>query len=157
MRVDALFDASLRREPLAERAHVGVPEGLALERAEERMPAGESDPLPTLEPAVDGVGRVRGQRGGARLVALAVEHAERAAGRVEVLRVERQGFRDAEPGAEEHRQQGAVADTGRRAPRAGGAERLYVAKNQGLRGEPAAGLSSHSYETVPGPVQCRFV
>jgi hypothetical protein len=46
------------------------------------MAAGEPEPLPAVEPAGDGRGGVAGQRGRARLVALAVEHADRAAGGV---------------------------------------------------------------------------
>src|SRR5262249_16007116 len=69
------LDPRLRREPLAERAHVAVPERLALERAEEHVPTGQAEPLPTFEPAGDGVGCVRREWGGGRLVGLAVEHA----------------------------------------------------------------------------------
>jgi hypothetical protein len=36
MRVDALLDAGLHREPLAERAHIGISQRLALQRTEER-------------------------------------------------------------------------------------------------------------------------
>jgi len=121
-----LLDPRLRREPLAERTHVTVPQRLALERAEERVPAGQPEPLSAVEPAVDGLGGVAGQRGCAGSVALSVEDAERAAGEVEVFREERERLRDAEPRAEEHGQQSAVADAGWRAPRAGSAKRLDV-------------------------------
>src|SRR5262249_39210889 len=97
-------------------AHVAVPQRFALEGAEERMPARELEPLPAVEPAVHGLGRVAGEWRGPRLVALAVEHADRAARGIEVLGEERQRFGDSEPGAEEHSQEGAVADAGRRAP-----------------------------------------
>jgi hypothetical protein len=90
MWMDALLDAGLGREPLAERTHVAVPQRLARERAEERVPAGEPEPLSTVEPAVDGLGRIARQRGRARLVTLPVEEAERAAGGVQVSREERE-------------------------------------------------------------------
>ena len=77
---------ALAASRLQSAAHVAVPQRLAPERAEQRVPAGEPESLPAFEPAVDGVGRVGGKRSGARLVALAVEHAEGAAGGVEVLR-----------------------------------------------------------------------
>src|SRR5262249_32924166 len=144
------------REPLAERAHVAGPERLALERAEEGVASREAEPLPAVEPAVHGLDRVGGERGCARLVPLAVEHAERTAGGVQVLRVERERLRDAEAAPEQHGQQGAVADAGRRAPRAGGAQRLNVGEGQGLGGESAARPSLHTYQTVRRRIQCRF-
>jgi len=90
------------------------------------MPAGEPESLPAVEPAVHGLGRVAGEWSGARLVALPVQYAERAAGGVEVFREERQRLGDTQPGAEEHSEQSPVADAGRRATRADGAERLDV-------------------------------
>src|SRR5262249_15839629 len=110
----------------------------------------------TFEPAVHRFGRVGGERGRACLVPLAVEHAEGAAGAVEILREERQRLRDPQPRAEEHGQQGAVADAGGRAPRAGGAERFHVGESEGLGRESAGGLSLHTFQTVLERFQCRF-
>jgi hypothetical protein len=76
IRVDALLDPGLRREPLAERAHVAVPERLALQRAEERMPTGEPESLPAVEPAVDGLGCVAGRRAAAIALRVPSQSAE---------------------------------------------------------------------------------
>ena len=146
--VEALRAACSRRAPtgIRNRALLAVPfrSGLRISEAlalfpKDLDPVGRSvrvlhgkgnkartAPLPTFEPAVYGLGRVLGERGGACLVPLAVEDADRAARGIEVLGEERQRLGDPEPRAEEHRQEGAVADTGRRATRAGGAERLHV-------------------------------
>src|SRR5262245_8251634 len=102
VRVDALLDAGLRREPLAERAHVAVPQRLALERAEQRVASREAEPLPTFEPAVHGVGCVRRKRGGARLVALAVQYADGVTRGIEVFWEEGERLGDAQPRAKEH-------------------------------------------------------
>jgi hypothetical protein len=67
MRMNALLDASLGREPLAQGAHVAVPEWLAAERVEQRVLTRQPESLPTFEPAIHGVRRVGGQRGGVRL------------------------------------------------------------------------------------------
>jgi hypothetical protein len=117
------------------------------------VPTSEPEPLPAVEPPVNSLGRVARERGGARLVSLSVEHAERSAGGVEIFRVQRERFGDAQPAAEEDCQQGAVADAGRRAPRAGGAERLHVGERQGLGRESAGGFSLHTHQTVLGTIQ----
>src|SRR5262245_12124005 len=157
MRVDPLLDTGLRRESLAERAHVAVPQRLAVERAEEGVPSGEPKALSTFEPAIDGVGRVAGQRGRACLVTFAVKHTERAACWVEVFGEQCECLRDAQPRTVEDGQQGAVADAGRRAARAGGAEGLHVGEREGLGGESAGRLSLHTHQTVLERIQCRFV
>src|SRR5262249_53672193 len=135
VRVDAFLDTGLRREPLAERSHVAVPERLAAERAKQRVAAGEPEPRPTFEPAVGGARRGGGERGCPRVVALAVEHAEGATGRVEVLReqCERLGYAEAAP--EQHGQEGTVANASRCAPGAGCAECFDVGECEGLSGE----------------------
>src|SRR5262245_53988925 len=101
MRMDTLLDPGLGREPLAERPDVGVPQGLALERAEERVPTSQPQALPAVEPAVDSLGRVARQRRGSRLVALPMQHADGTTGGVEVFGIDRERLGDAQPGAEE--------------------------------------------------------
>jgi len=68
VRVAALLDSGPGSEPLAQRPHVAVPQRPALERAEERMPSGEPESLPAVEPAIHGLGRIARERGGARLL-----------------------------------------------------------------------------------------
>src|SRR5262249_14347590 len=108
------------------------------------MPTRKPEPLPAVEPAVDCLGGVAGQRRSARLVTLPVEHAERAAGEVEILRVEPERLGDAKPAPEQDRQEGAISDAGRRAPRTGGAKRFDLSESEGLGGESAGWLSLHT-------------
>src|SRR5262249_7181943 len=128
----------------------------ALERAEEWVPPSEPETLPTFEPAVHSLRGVGGQWGRASLVALPAEHSERAAAGVNVLRGERQRLGDAEPGAEERGQERAVADAGRRAPRAGRAESFHLGEGERLGRKPTGGFSLHTSQTLPESVQCRF-
>jgi hypothetical protein len=74
---------------------------------------------------------------------------ERAAGGVEVFREQRKCLRDAEAAPEQHGEQRSVANAGRRAARAGGAQRLHVGQREGLGGEPTSGLSLHTTSDEP--------
>jgi len=74
---------------------------------------------------------------GARAVALAVQDADRAAGEVDVRRLERERLPEAEAAPPEAGDERPVADARRSALRAGGEQALDLGPRQGLRREPA--------------------
>jgi len=70
--------------------------------------------------------------------------------RIEVLPIERERLGDAEAAPEQHGQEGAVANPGRRAARARGAEGFDIGQCERLGGESAGDLSLHTPSDGPG-------
>jgi len=114
VRVDALLEAGLRRLALEHVPDIPTEDRAPGQRAEQRAVA-EAVLAPPVHPAGDGIDRARVKPDRPRLVALAVQDAQRAVGQVHVGRAKRQGLADPEPGPVHHGNERAVADAGRRA------------------------------------------
>jgi hypothetical protein len=101
--------------------------------------------LPLLEPWADGVVEVAGA-----VAAFAVEDADGPGGEVDVARLEREHFADAEAGPVHELEDAAVAEPGRRARVRGGEQlRRFVARDR-LREPPLAPLRADGSRTRAG-------
>src|SRR5262249_30377652 len=111
-------------------------------------PVGPVGPIGPVTPAVPAAALgpwTRAAPGGpVSALHLAAEHPEHCAPGADVPRKEREQLRNAAAGAGENGAHRAVADAGRRTPRAGGAQRLHVGEREGLSGEPTRGRSLHT-------------
>jgi hypothetical protein len=118
--------ASSRRSPTAARPG-------ACRRAGAGRSAGAA---PGIEPAVDGLGCVAGQRRGARFVALSVENAKRAADRSRSFEKSASASEIRRPLLNSTARRARLRMPVRRAPRTGGAQRLHGGDHEGLSREP---------------------
>lgn len=116
VRVDTLLDPSFDRQALAELAHVRIAELLTAawgaDHAEVPVPTGEAKLLTFPRPYVEHRGGRRVNRDDATLIAFPVQHRDPAVLEVDVLRVEREGFADAQTSAPHHSDQRSIAPAG---------------------------------------------
>jgi hypothetical protein len=133
MRVHALLDPSLCCESLDRVTDVGGINGMAVERAEKRGAALDSEGLPLFQPTFDeGEGTsVKAHRASA--ISLAVQNAHRAVFAVDVLGLQRQCLGDAKTTSVEDGKERGVANARRCAARAGSQQAASLVGGQGLR------------------------